>query len=101
MRRILLFLPLLALTACSHDNNLLLGEVRAVVDGHEVVVTDCYRFSVPPPHRLADGAWEFMPCRDARVVIQGERVTVNGQAYGPLKPSDGVLVDHGVVSITH
>jgi hypothetical protein len=40
-----------------------------------------------------------MPCRDADVWIRGEKLTVNGKSYGRLNPGDGVLVDHGVVSI--
>ena len=40
-----------------------------------------------------------MPCRDADVWIRGEELTVNGKSYGRLNPGDGVLVDHGAVSI--
>jgi hypothetical protein len=40
-----------------------------------------------------------MPCRDADVWIRGEELTVNGRGYGRLNAGDGVLVDHGVVSI--
>ena len=40
-----------------------------------------------------------MPCRDADVSIRSEELTVNGKSYGRLHPGDGVLVDHGVVSI--
>jgi hypothetical protein len=42
-------------------------------------------------------------CRDADVWIRpangAEELTVNGKGYGRLNPGDGVLVDHGVVSI--
>jgi hypothetical protein len=91
------------LAGCSRSNNLLLGRVESEVGSHTVVVTDCYRTSVPPPQRLADEGgrpvYRFMPCRDADVVIRGDELVVNGQSYGRLNPSDGVLVDHGVVSI--
>src|ERR1700760_647055 len=91
--------------ACSRSNNLLLGRVEANVGAHTVVVTDCYRTSVPDPQRLPDEAgvtvWRAMPCKDADVVIRGEQLTVNGKDYGKLAATDGVLVDHGVVSIQH
>jgi hypothetical protein len=91
-----------ALASCSKSNNLLLGRVEANVGGHEVVVTDCYRTSVPPPQRTEDlsrPSWRFTPCRDADVLIRGEELVVNGQSYGRLKPTDSVLVDHSVVKI--
>jgi hypothetical protein len=90
------------LAACSRSNNLLFGRVEAAVGGHTVVVTDCYRTSVPPPRQYEDlgrPAYRFTPCRDADVLIRGEALTVNGQSYGILNPGDDVLVDHGVVKI--
>ena len=91
------------LYGCSRSNNLLLGQVEAEVGSHRVVVTDCYRTSVPPPERLADegerAVYRFAPCRDAVVLIRGEELLVNGQSYGRLNPADSVLVDHGMVSI--
>ena len=96
-------LAMLLLSACSRSNNLLLGRVEAEVGSHTVVVTDCYRTSVPPPQRLGDAAgravYRFTPCRDANVLIRGGELLVNGQSYGRLNPADAVLVDHGVVSI--
>jgi hypothetical protein len=90
---------LLALSGCSDSNNLLLGRVEATVDNHKIVVTDCYRTEVPPPRKIDETTWEFMPCRDAAVTIHSGKVTVNGRAYGRLDSGDGVLVDHGRVSI--
>jgi hypothetical protein len=78
-----------------------MGRVEANVGTHTVVVTDCYRFHAPPPERLANGDYHYMPCRDAEVWIRRDDVTVNGTSYGHLNPGDGVLVDHGVVSIQH
>jgi hypothetical protein len=92
-------LAVLLLSACSRSNNLLLGRVQAQVGSHTVVVTDCYRTSVPPPQRLGDAVYRFMPCRDADVLIRGDELLVNGQSYGRLNPADAVLVDHGAVSI--
>jgi hypothetical protein len=85
-------------TACSQSNNLLLGEVQAAVGTHTVVVTDCYRTSVPSPQKSGDN-YRFTPCRDGDVVIRDETLSVNGQSYGRLEPSDSVLVDHGAVSV--
>jgi len=92
-------IALVALAACSRSNNLLLGRVEATVGSHTVVVTDCYRTSAPPPEQMQNGDYHYMPCRDAEVWIRGDELTVNGTAYGRLNPGDGVLVDHGVVSI--
>jgi hypothetical protein len=100
MKNGVLFAVLL-LSACSRSNNLLLGRVQAQVGSHTVVVTDCYRTSVPPPQRLGDAVYRFTPCRDADVLIRGDELLVNGQSYGRLNPTDAVLVDHGVVSIVH
>src|SRR5262245_25457256 len=93
----LLFIGLL-LCGCSRSNNLLLGRVEAVVAGHTVVVTDCYRTKVPHPVAELNGA-TFTPCRDAVVAIRNEQLTVNGTSYGPLTRDARVVVDHGRVSI--
>jgi hypothetical protein len=95
-----LALAMMLLGACSRENNLLKGRVEATVGTHTVVVTDCYRTSVPPPQKLADpGSYRFTPCRDADVLIRGGELVVNGTSYGRLDANDSVLVDHGVVSI--
>ena len=70
----------LLLMGCSRSNNLLFGRVEAMVAGHTVVVTDCYRTTVPPPVQEPTGA-TFTPCRDAVVVIHNEQLTVNGTQY--------------------
>lgn len=92
----------LAVAGCSRSNNLLLGRVEATVGGHTVIVTDCYRLSVPAPHEMTGGAgpeYHFMPCRDAEVVIHGGQLAVNGRSYGPLGPGQAVTVDHGEVLV--
>jgi hypothetical protein len=102
-RRLALAPLLLALAGCSKSNNLLLGRVEAQVGGHTVVVTDCYRTSVPAPENVAGANGQndlhFMPCRDADIWIRGDQLSVNGRSYGHVGPADGVLVDHGAVSI--
>lgn len=100
--RLRLFIGVLSagmlVSGCSRSNNLLLGRVEATVAGHSVVVTDCYRTSVPQPQAESTGA-RFTPCRDADVLIRAEQLTVNGTAYGPLSAGARVIVDHGRVSI--
>ena len=90
--------------ACSRSNNVLLGRVESTVPGHRIQVTDCYRTSVPAPRQLADlpdgtKVYEFMPCRDANVLIRGDELIVNGTSYGMLKQGDVITVDHGKVLI--
>jgi hypothetical protein len=97
--RLLICTAALSLLGCSRQNNLLLGRVEAPVGTHTVVVTDCYRTSAPGPEQVDATAYHYMPCRDADVWIRGEELTVNGKGYGHLNPGDGVLVDHGVVSV--
>ncbi len=89
------------LSSCSRSNNLLMGRVETTVGDHTIVVTDCYRTSVDPPKTENAGGlttYSFAPCRDARVLIRGDQLIVNGQSYGRIGPTDSVLVDHGVVS---
>lgn len=90
-------------SACSRSNNVLLGEVQAKVGSHEVRVTDCYRTSVAPPREIreADGkvTYRFTPCQDADIEIRDEQFQVNGVSYGHVDAGDGILVDHGSVSI--
>lgn len=99
IRRIALGAAASFLLGCSWENNLLLGRVEGVVGSHTVVVTDCYRTKAPRPEKIDGGAYHYVPCRDADVWIRGEELTVNGKAYGRLNQGDGILVDHGVVSI--
>jgi hypothetical protein len=87
-----------AAAGCGRSNNLLLGRVEAVVAGHPVVVTDCYRAVVPEPVNRPDGA-TFTPCRDAVVTIRAGKLNVNGTSYGSLADGAAVLVDHGRVSV--
>jgi hypothetical protein len=109
MKSITAFLACLCLAtllpACSRSNNLIEGRVESKVGTHTVVVTDCYRTSVPAPQKVdattAGGheTYRFTPCRDADILISDEALTVNGTSYGRLKPDDAVTVDHGKVLI--
>lgn len=92
------------ITACSKSNNLLLGRVEAKLGTHTIIVTDCYRTSVPPVQSLRDSAdgsmfYRFTPCKDADIVIRNVRLTVNGISYEKLSPGDTVIVDHGQVLV--
>jgi len=98
MKFTIMLLALLT-TACTRENNVLFGRVESAVGTHTVVVTDCYRTSAPAPDQVGAADYHFMPCKDADVWIKADVLTVNGKAYGKLNPGDGVLVDHGVVSI--
>ncbi|MDQ3920055.1 MAG: hypothetical protein M3348_16440 [Acidobacteriota bacterium] len=92
----------MACSACGRSNNLLLGRVEATVGGHTVVVTDCYRTSVPPPEKVGgpgEQSYRFMPCRDADVLVRNDELIVNGSSYGLLRRADAVTVDHGKVLI--
>jgi hypothetical protein len=97
---ILLFFALL-ISSCSKSNNLFFGRVEAKVADHIVIVTDCYRITVPPPEQLkgADNKpfFRYAPCMDADVGISGDQLVVNGRSYGSLSAGDTVMVDHGKV----
>ena len=87
------------LAACSQSNNVLLGRVEKLVGAHKIVVTDCYRTSVPQPEQLPGATWHYAPCRDADIWIRAGQLEVNGRSHGAIAQTDFVLVDHGVVSI--
>lgn len=97
-------LALFVMLAACGRSNLLEGRVEAQVGDHVVVVTDCYRTTVPAPQRLDDTAagapsYRFAPCRDAVVELQGAQIVVNGVSYGAVEPGDTITVDHGRVLI--
>jgi hypothetical protein len=101
------FVSAAGISACSKSNNLFLGRIERTLGSHIVVVTDCYRASVPLPEESRDPVdgstiYHFMPCGDAEITIHRERLVVNGIAYEKLEPGDTVVVDHGQVLIdTH
>src|SRR5713226_9644498 len=96
LRLVCLCATIVLFPACSRSNNLLLGRVEATVGTHTVVVTDCYRTSVPAPQKVEDATtsqpvYRFTPCRDADVLIRGGELSVNGQSYGHVNPNDAIL----------
>ena len=96
---------LISMAGCSRSNNLILGRVEAQAGGHAIVVTDCYRTSVPSPERIEDTldgkpTFRFKPCKDADVIIRGDDLVVNGRLYGKIGVADRITVDHGRVEIT-
>jgi hypothetical protein len=99
----ILFFLALSFAACSKSNNILLGRVEEKVGSHVVIVTDCYKTSVPPSQLLKSASdkpfYRFTPCLDADVVIDGDQLIVNGRSYGAIKQTDTVIVDHGKVLV--
>ena len=100
-----MFLLTIWIGACSKSNNILLGRVEEKVGTHIVIVTDCFKTSVPPPQLLLSANdkpfYRFTPCLDADVVFDGDQLIVNARSYGAIKPSDTVLVDHGKVLVNN
>jgi hypothetical protein len=91
-------------SSCSKSNNLLLGRVETKLGTHTIIVTDCYRTSVPPAQVEKDSvngstSYHFAPCLDADIVIRNEWPTVNRKAYERLSPGDTVIIDHGQVLV--
>ena len=100
-----LLLLALSFEACTKSNNILLGRVEEKVGSHVVIVTDCYKTSVPPPQLLKSASdkpfYRFAPCLDADVAIDGDQLIVNGRSYGTIKQTDTVIVDHGRVLVNN
>jgi hypothetical protein len=101
----MLFFLALLLGSCSKSNNVLLGRVEEKVGSHIVIVTDCYKTSVPPPQLLKSASdkpfYRFTPCLDADVVIDGDQLIVNGRPYGTIGQADTVIVDHGKILVNN
>ncbi len=90
----------LSCSACSRDNNVLMGQLETDMGGHHVVVTNCRQFfGAPKPTKFAATSYRYAPCKDSVVVIQGDTLFVNGLAQGTLAAGDTVIVDQGKVKI--
>ena len=94
----------LALQGCNATmHNALQGRQTAFINGHEIVVTDCYRMSKQLPETIKDApdgsVHRFNPCKDADISLDHENLTVNGKFYGRLSPGDRVTLDHHKVLI--
>lgn len=98
VRAWLLMILAWSMASCGHGNHLLLGRVETKLGAHDVVVTDCFRIHVPQPI-VAAQRYLYEPCRDAVVIIDHDRLTVNGTDYGLLGTHESVLVDHGAVLV--
>jgi hypothetical protein len=90
----------MVLAACGPTNNPIFGRAEATVGGYDVVVTDCYTFSLPKVEKVGGGE-KFAPCPDSVVTISGDSLYVNGQSYGDLERYDHVIVEHGKVKVVH
>ncbi len=82
----------------------LLGRVETKIEGHALVVTDCYRIggeqTIETVEKSAEGvAYKYAPCRDAVIFIKRGELIVNNKSYGMLGKHDAVTVDHGKVLI--
>lgn len=91
--------------ACNKSNNVLLGRVEEKLGTHVVIVTDCYKTTVPPAQLLKSASdkpfYRFTPCLDADVLIDGDQLIVNGRSYGTIHQTDTILVDHGKVLVNN
>ncbi|MCI0708031.1 MAG: hypothetical protein L0Y80_11175 [Ignavibacteriae bacterium] len=103
MSRIIISIAL-RLTACGKKEEGIPGRVETKVGDYVAVATDCFKPFTTEPQQLemtADSmfAYRFVPCSGADIMIEGNKLTVNGSPYGTLQPGDTVLVDHGQVFI--
>ena len=84
-------------------NNELLGIEEVTVNGHTIVVEDCYRIGKQTAETIEDAPGRsihrFAPCRDADVLIKYEELIVNGKSYGMLNKGDTITVHHDKVLI--
>jgi hypothetical protein len=94
----------LLLQGCnSTTHNELMGIEEVTVNGHTIVVTDCYRWGKQQPQTIEDAPGKsihrFNPCRDADILLKYEELIVNGKSYGMLSKGDRVTLDHHKVLI--
>ncbi len=84
-------------------HNELMGVEEVVINGHKVVVTDCYRLGKQTAQTIEDAPdksiHRFNPCRDADILIKYEELIVNGKSYGMLNRGDRVTLDHHKVLV--
>lgn len=92
------------LTACNASmHNAMLGVQETSVGEHRIKVTDCYRTDKAQAATTTEPSGtivhRYEPCRDSKIEIRNEELTVNGKPYGKLNKGDAVVVDHGKVLI--
>ncbi len=95
---------MLLLQSCNttiHDE--VFGVEQATINGHTIVVTDCYRLGKQQPQTIEDAPGKsihrFTPCRDVDILLKYEELIVNGTSYGVLNKGDRVTLDHHKVLI--
>jgi hypothetical protein len=89
----------LLLAGCGESNNPFTGQVSADMGKHHVIVEGCTVWGLPKVEDLPGGGQRFAPCKNSVVVIQGERVMVNGNDLGSLQYQDTVVVRDGQAHI--
>ncbi|MGL4648536.1 MAG: hypothetical protein ACRC1H_03940 [Caldilineaceae bacterium] len=82
----------------------LIGRQTEVVAGHTVMVYDCRRMDDIAVEQLTDNAageeiFRFAPCGDSEVLIEGDRLTVNGTFFGTLSEESWVVVNTPRVTV--
>ena len=88
-----------AMTACSDMNNPFSGEISADLGQNRVMIEGCTLWGMPKVEDLSNGGKRFAPCKDTVVVIEGGRVSLNGEDIGTVQPHDTVLVKYGHAQI--
>jgi hypothetical protein len=88
-----------AMTACSDMNNPFSGEISADLGQNRVIIQGCTLWGMPKVVDLPDGGKRFAPCKNTVVVIEGGRVSLNGEDVGTVQPHDTVLVRDGHAQI--
>ena len=69
-----------------------LGQNRVMIEG-------CTLWGMPKVEDLPGGGKRFAPCKNTVVVIEGGRVSLNGNDIGTVQPHDTVLVKNGSAKI--
>jgi len=88
-----------AMTACSDMNNPISGEISADLGQNRVMIEGCTLWGMPKVEDLPGGGKRFAPCKNTVVVIEGGRVSLNGNDIGTVQPHDTVLVKNGSAKI--
>jgi hypothetical protein len=76
----------------------LIGRQTEVIAGHTVMVYDCRRMEDQPvevlePNEAGEALYRFAPCPWSDLLLEGNRLTVNGVFYGALSDESWVVVN--------
>lgn len=66
---------------------------------HHVVVKPGATFTSSSSSAGGDQTEHHYTCGDVNIAIRNEELIVNSKTYGPLKPNDSILIDHGTVYV--